>query len=188
MSTRCTPGYCNRCRDPSFYEKTGKRCLWGDDLETIYPEFPKYDAYIFATPVYMGTPSGTMINFIDRWRPIYSEMVNFQKVTGFITVAGSYRGGQEFAMMTLMRKLCVHGRLIFAPTATFEVIGGGLMISRITDPTHKLSSGQDGVMEDEMGKKAIRTMVEDVLLLARIIKTGRTQLGITGPISAHKIR
>ena len=128
------------------------------------------------------------MNFIDRWRAIFSDMVNFQKVTGFITVGGSNRAGQEFAMMTLMRKLCIHGRLIFAPTATFEVVGGGMMTSRIHDPNHKLTSGRDGIMQDELGKEALRTMVEDVLLITRIIKAGRTQLGITGPISAHKIR
>jgi multimeric flavodoxin WrbA len=129
-----------------------------------------------------------MMNFIDRWRAIYPKMVNFQKVTGFITIGGSNRAGQEFAMMTLMRKLCVHGRLIFAPTATFEVVGGGLMTSRIHDPNHKFTSGKDGVMQDELGKAALRTMVEDVLILAKIIKTGRNQLGIPGPISAHRVR
>ena len=145
-------------------------------MEEYYPMFASFDAYIFATPVYLGTLNGQMANFMDRFRAIFESIIYKHKVTGFITVGGSYRAGQETAMMTMLRKMCIHGKFVFAPTSTREVVGGGLMVSRITDPQSKLTSGRDGVATDEMGKEAITKMIEDVVLLTRIIKIGKTQL------------
>ncbi|MHA1861965.1 MAG: hypothetical protein ACTSVM_06730 [Candidatus Ranarchaeia archaeon] len=81
--------------------------------------------------------------------------------------------------MALLRAVTVHGNFIYAPTGTREVVGGGLMVSRITDPDSKLTSGQRGVEKDELGKQAVKQMVEDIVLLSRIIKTGRVSLNYT---------
>jgi hypothetical protein len=47
-------------------DKPRARCVIEDDMETLYPLIEQADAYIFGTPVNMGTLTAAMKTFVER--------------------------------------------------------------------------------------------------------------------------
>ena len=170
----CT--HCNLCLEPDYYSNNGHRCFHNDDLEKVYPTILKADAYILATPVYSGNPSGIFWSFMNRLRPIWSGLRDRNKTMQFITVGGSQRNGTDATQMSLMR-IAMHGKFLYVPSTSPDCIGVQV-ISR-NPPGHDVRSGRYGVMHDEIGSESVREMAKRVVKLTKLIKAGEGALNIT---------
>lgn len=78
---------CMRC------QSRGK-CVLGDGMNALYPEFESADVLVFATPVYYYSVSGQLKTFLDRLNPLYGRNNKFRDVYLLATAAD----GDESAM------------------------------------------------------------------------------------------
>jgi len=61
----------NPCQgDLACWFKTPGKCSQKDDMEMLLPKFAEAEIWVFATPVYLGSMSGTLKNMIDRILPL----------------------------------------------------------------------------------------------------------------------
>ncbi|MHA2407054.1 MAG: flavodoxin family protein [Candidatus Ranarchaeia archaeon] len=167
--------HCDKCYEPGFYEENKHRCVQNDDLEKIYPRMLKADGFILATPVYGGNPSGMLMSFMNRLRPINKFLGNQNKTMQFIVIGGSKRCGMDTAQMALMRTV-MHGRYFYIPSRQMECIGVQVVSRNPSD--QELSSGRFGALRDKIGMKAVSEMVETMVNKTRLIKAGEKALGI----------
>jgi putative NADPH-quinone reductase len=61
-----------------------------DDYSVLVERMMKHDTFIFATPIYWYSMSGTMKNFIDRW----SHTMRDEKFPGFKKQLGTQKARQ----------------------------------------------------------------------------------------------
>jgi multimeric flavodoxin WrbA len=54
----------------SCWVKTPGKCIYQDDMQTLFPKILASDMIVFATPVYVDNVTGLMKNFMDRLIPI----------------------------------------------------------------------------------------------------------------------
>lgn len=69
--------YCRGCF--SCWTKTPGKCIFDDDMSTIYPDIINTDLLIFASPLIMGFTSALLKSVQDRLIPLihpYFEIIN----------------------------------------------------------------------------------------------------------------
>ncbi len=54
----------------SCWVKHPGRCIYSDDMETLYPKLAQADFVILATPLYVDGMAGTLKNLLDRCLPL----------------------------------------------------------------------------------------------------------------------
>jgi len=91
-------------------EKPWHLCPQKDFMHEIWDAMVRADGIIIGTPVYYGTVSAQLKAIMDRCTALAQvqedgSMKNFLqgKVGGAIAVGGCRNGGQEFALMTIIR-------------------------------------------------------------------------------------
>lgn len=102
---------CGHCND-------NYSCSIQDGFNDINLE--KYDAFIFVSPVYLGSISAQMKAFLDR--SVMYRRNGFKlkgKICAGITIGGSRNGGQEFSLQTIHNAGMIHGMLIVGDSNHF---------------------------------------------------------------------
>ena len=65
------------------------RCAMHDDMDLLYDKMMRADGIVLGSPVYFGTVSARMKNFMDRTRPLHMvDNALAGKVGGMVTCAG----------------------------------------------------------------------------------------------------
>ena len=77
---------CRRCKNGDLI------CPVDDDMPSLYDTLDNSDLLVFATPIYWFGPTGIMKNFIDRFRPYFSNKKLANKNAAVILTAGSGKG------------------------------------------------------------------------------------------------
>lgn len=154
---------------------------FSDGMTELYPKMAEADGFIFASPVYYGSITGLMKNFMDRLHPFsnsyyYPDSVGFRgtlrfRPAGAIAVAAARNDGIEGALFTLYHCFLMHDMMIVGSQGignTYHTSGLGGAI--VTEGKHNM------VLTDHGGIRTVRTVGKKVATLAKALKNVRPQL------------
>lgn len=162
---------CDRCK------REGTRKLpcppHDDDMTSLYDEIASADGFIFASPVYYGSVTGTMKTFMDRFLPFYDDTESRSelrgalrlKPAGAIAVGGGRNDGVEAVLYTFHRFFLFNDMLVVGTAGysdTASNLGGTIY-----------SNGKpDAVARDTLGRNTLRALGGKVSLVAeKLAKT-----------------
>ncbi len=89
--------YCAGCF--SCWTKTPGKCVIKDDMEDLLQKYMKSDIVVFASPIYVGSVTGIMKNFIDRSIPLYDPRLEKNK-NGICTHVKRYKSYPKMALIS----------------------------------------------------------------------------------------
>lgn len=139
---------CGACK------KTGICAIDDDFSREIFQKLndPEVKGFIFASPVYMGGITAQMKAFLDRTVVFRRNGFLWEdKVAGAITVGHSRNGGQELAVLDIVKSCMIHG-MIIVPDASSTCHFGGMLHSGV----------EGGISEDETGLKTTVNLAQKV--------------------------
>ena len=138
--------------------KTGK-CVFDDAVNEIAPKFEAADGLVVGSPVYFGSPNGTLLSFLDRL--FYSTHFSKQMKVG-AAVVSCRRGGN---------------------TASFDVLNKYFTISAMPvasgtywNQVHGFSA--DDVKKDKEGLQTMRNLARNMAFLIRAIGDAKKTYGL----------
>ncbi len=139
-------------------KNTGK-CMFDDIVNEVAPKFEQADGLVIGSPVYYGSPNGTVLAFMDRL--FYSTRFSKQWKVG-AAVASARRAGT---------------------TATFDALNKYFTISGMP-----VASGQywnavhgntaEDVEKDEEGLQQMRALARSMAFLMKSIALGKEKYGL----------
>ena len=101
-------------------------CTLDDDFRReIFPRLkqPGLGGFLFASPVYFGGITSQLKAFFDRCVPFRRNGFRFgELVAGGLTIGGSRNGGQELALLDILKSCLIQGMLVVPdnpPTSHF---------------------------------------------------------------------
>lgn len=143
---------CRKCKS------TGK-CVFNDIVNEVAPMFESADGLIVGSPVYYGSPNGTLISFLDRL--FFSTSFDKTMKVG-ASVVSCRRGGN---------------------TATFDMLNKYFAISQMPIVTSQYwnmvhgNSAQE-VMQDLEGLQTMRTLGRNAAFLIKAIDMAKRDAGL----------
>jgi len=166
--------HCNWCINNQTPEKP---CAQEDDMGTIYQKLLEADGILVASPAHFGRLSGLTADWMDRTRAfVHGNIYKFplkNKVGGAMAVAFFRGAGLETTLSSLDLFFLTH-QMIVANSRLFQ-LGAGAFSSREGKGRFEKAI-RHMTLEDDYGVQSARMLVERVIELARIIKTGTKAL------------
>jgi len=159
------------CLHCDYCVRNTMRCAEKDIMNDLYDSLLEYDAFLFATPVYMGTMNAQMKAFLDRLRPIWVRAQALTgKVGGVIAVGGDRAGGHEPAILDIVSFLMTFG---------IYPVGGlhGGNLGACVWSHDKARAFDESV--DEEGLRIVRALALKVAGTASWLRQARQTLGST---------
>ena len=98
---------------------TGK-CVFDDLVNEVAPKFEKADGLVVGSPVYYGSPNGTILSFMDRL--FYSTGFSKQMKVG-AAVVSCRRGGNTASFDVLNKYFTISGMPVASSTYWNQVHG-----------------------------------------------------------------
>ena len=144
--------------------KLGK-CVFDDVVNEVAPKFLAADGFVAGTPVYYGSPNGTMLAFLDRL--FYSTHFDKRMKVG-ASIAVARRGGCS-ATFDVLNKY-------------FTISGMPIASSQYWNSVHGAKPGQ--AQEDLEGLQTMRTLARNMTFLMKSIALGKKEFGL--PIQEAK--
>lgn len=148
---------CNSCADKG-------RCVFDDLVNEIAPKFEAADGLVVGSPVYYGSPNGTILSLMDRL--FYSTHFDKHMKVG-AAVVSARRGGN---------------------TASFDVLNKYFSISSMPVATstywnlvHGFSA--EDVKKDKEGLQTMRNLAHNMAFMIKAIADGIEKYGM--PASEH---
>ena len=148
------------CREPGMKDGGIHACaLFRDGMDEIYPKLKECDGLILASPVYFGSISTQLKQFMDRTEGLLRYGTSqYQyglqdKVGGCLAVGGNRNAGEEFALLTMQYYFEIHDMIVVGSGGEPRpgcYLGGGCT----THPER--GSVRDAVEQDEIGLKSAR--------------------------------
>ena len=145
-------------------EKTGK-CVFHDAVNEIAPKFEAADGLVIGSPVYYGSPNGTLLSFLDRL--FYSTSFSKQMKVG-ATVVSARRGGNTASFDVLNKYFTISGMPVASGTYWNQV--------------HGFSAAD--VKKDLEGLQTMRNLARNMAFLIRAIGDARAKYGL--PEEEHR--
>ena len=143
---------CNTCA------KTGK-CVFDDAVNETAPKFEAADGLVVATPVYYGSPNGTLETFLDRL--FYSTSFDKTMKVG-ASVAICRRGGASATFDALNKYFTISGM----PVAS----------SQYWNSVHGAAPGE--AEQDAEGLRNMRMVARNMAFLMKSIALGKEKYGL----------
>ena len=108
------------CVACGFCAKNG-RCVFNDDLvNEVAPKFEEADGLVVGSPVYYGSPNGTILSFMDRL--FYSTQFSKHMKVG-AAVVSCRRGGNTASFDVLNKYFTISGMPVASSTYWNQVHG-----------------------------------------------------------------
>ncbi|MBQ2658387.1 MAG: flavodoxin family protein [Erysipelotrichaceae bacterium] len=145
---------CIGCRS---CKKTGK-CVFNDLVNEVSPKLAEADGIIVGSPVYFGTPNGTVLSFMQRL--FYSCGCDLHMKVG-ASIVSCRRGGNSATFETLNQFYGISGMPVVPSTYWNDVHG---------------YTGED-VLADAEAMETIRNMATNMVFLMKSIQAGKEQFG-----------
>lgn len=143
---------CGRCRELG-------RCVFDDIVNECVPKLAEADGLIVGSPVYYGTPNGTVMSFLQRL--FYSSHLDVRmKVAA--SIVSCRRGGNSATFQTLNQFFGITGMPV-APSTYWNDVHG--------------FSAED-VYADEEGVQTIRNLARNMVFMMKAIADGREAYGV----------
>lgn len=150
------------CREPGKRENGAYACaVFRDDMDRIYPKLKECSGLILASPVYFGSLTAQMKQFMDRTEGLLRygtsqyQYALQNKVGGAATVGGNRNAGEEFTLLAMQYFFEVHDMIVVGsggePTPGCYLGGAGTTYPNKGDV-------RDGVLQDELGLKSARNL------------------------------
>ena len=150
---------CSRCME------TGK-CVLDDLVNETARKFEKADALILGTPVYYGSPNGTLLSFADRL--FYST--RFDKTMKLGAAVISNRRGGSSASFDAVNKY-------------FTISGMPVVSSSYWNDVHGYSA--EDVYKDEEGVQTMKNLAHNMAFLLKSVALGKEKFGV--PQMKHEV-
>ncbi|MBR0417824.1 MAG: flavodoxin family protein [Erysipelotrichaceae bacterium] len=145
---------CIACRT---CKKTGK-CVFNDLVNEVSPKLAEADGIVVGSPVYFGTPNGTVLSFMQRL--FYSCGCDLHMKVG-ASIVSCRRGGNSATFETLNQFYGISGMPVVPSTYWNDVHG---------------YTGED-VLTDAEGVETVRNMATNMVFLMKSIQAGKEQFG-----------
>ncbi|MBR6029450.1 MAG: flavodoxin family protein [Clostridia bacterium] len=142
---------CLKCK------QTG-RCVFNDLVNEVSPKLAEADGLVVGSPVYYGTPNGTVLSFMQRL--FYSCGCDLHMKVG-ASVVSCRRGGNSATFEALNQFFGISGMPTVPSTYWNDVHG---------------YSGED-VLADVEGCETIRNMARNMAFMIKSIQAGKEQFG-----------
>ena len=150
---------CRKC-------KTTGRCVFDDIVNATAPKLAAADGVILGTPVYFGTPNGTVLAFLQRL--FYSCHLDLHMKVG-ASIVSCRRTGNS-AVFEQMNQF-------------FGISGMPTVPSTYWNDVHGYTA--DDVYADEEGVETIRNMAQNMAFLMQCIADGKAAHGLPDTPHAH---
>ena len=146
----CTAcGYCER----------GKGCVVDDLVNDVAPKFETADGLLVGSPVYYGSPNGTILSFLDRL--FYSTQFS-KHMKGGAAVVSCRRGGNTASFDVLNKYFTISGMPVASSTYWNQVHG---------------FSAED-VKKDLEGLQTMRNLGRNMAFMIRAIAEAKEKYGL----------
>ena len=146
---------CNRCGS------LGK-CVFDDLVNEVAPKFEAADGLVIGSPVYYGSPNGTILSFLDRL--FYSTPFPKHMKVG-AAVVSCRRGGNTASFDALHKYFSISSMPIAASTYWNMVHG---------------FTAED-VAKDLEGLQTMRNLAKSMSFLIKVISDGKEKYGCPEP-------
>ena len=143
---------CNRCQSAG-------QCVFDDAVNAVAPKFEAADGLIVGSPVYYGSPNGTLLSFLDRL--FYSTSFSKHMKVG-AAIVNCRRGGNTASFDVLNKYFSISGMAI--ATANYWN-----MIHGFTP---------EDVRKDAEGLQTMRNLARNAAFLIRAIAAARENGGL----------
>ena len=151
------------CISCNFCEKNN-RCVFNDLVNEIAPKFEQADGLVIGSPVYYGSPNGTILAFLDRL--FYSTSFSKHIKVG-AAVVSCRRGGNTASFDVLNKYFTISGMPVVSSTYWNQVHG---------------FSAED-VKKDLEGLQTMRNLARNMAFLIRAIQAEKARSGL--PAEEH---
>lgn len=142
---------CGRCSE------TGK-CVFDDLVNQVAPEFEKADGLVVGSPVYYGSPNGTILSFMDRL--FYSTSFSKHMKVG-AAVVSCRRGGNTASFDVLNKYFTISSMPVASSTYWNQVHG----------------FKADDVRKDLEGLQTMRNLARNMAFMIRAIADAKEKYG-----------
>ena len=142
---------CGRCR-------TAGKCVFNDLVNETALKLAEADGIVVGSPVYYGTPNGTVLSFMQRL--FYSCTCSLHMKVG-ASVVSCRRGGNSATFEALNQFFGISGMPTVPSTYWNDVHG---------------YKGED-VLADVEGTETIRNMAVNMAFMIKSIRAGKEQIG-----------
>jgi multimeric flavodoxin WrbA len=149
---------CRKCR-------TIGRCVFNDLVNETAPKLAEADGIIIGTPVFYGTPNGTVLSFLQRL--FYSCGLDLHMKVG-ASIVSCRRTGNSAVFEQMNQFFGINGMPTVPSTYWNDVHG-----------YHK-----EDVLADEEGVETIRNMARNMAFLMQCIQDGKKAHGV--PETPHQ--
>lgn len=143
---------CHRC------EELG-RCVFDDLVNEVAAKFEAADGLVVGSPVYYGSPNGTLTNLLDRM--FYSTSFSKRMKVGAAVV--SCRRSGNTASFDVLNKYFLISQMPIAPSQYWNNVHG--------------FTAED-VLKDKEGLQTMRTLARNMAFLIKSIQLGREAFGL----------
>lgn len=150
---------CNRCVE------LGK-CVVDDMVNEVAPKFKEADGIVVGSPVYYGSPNGTLLSFLDRL--FYSTPFDKSMKVG-AAIAVARRGGTT-ATFDVLNKYFTISNMPIAPSQYWNNVHGRV-------PGEALQDGE--------GLQTMRQLARNMAFLVKSIQLGKEKFGL--PLHEERI-
>ena len=143
---------CNSCGE------SGK-CIFNDLVNEVAPKFESADGLVIGSPVYYGSPNGSLLSFLDRL--FYSTHFSKQMKVG-AAIVSCRRGGNTASFDVLNKYFTISGMPVVSSTYWNQVHG---------------FSAED-VKKDLEGLQTMRNLARNMAFLIRAIQAEKEKSGL----------
>lgn len=154
---------CNACMGRN-------RCGLHDDMGVLYEKLLHADGIVLGSPVYFGSVSARMKNFMDRTRPLHMvDNALAGKVGGMLTCAGLPDCGAQEALALMNHFMASHEMLIVHPRPLGPVTGDGIAATQLARFNEAGDPEWRSVKDDAKAFERARRLGHDMVnLIARL--------------------
>ncbi len=146
------------CISCGYCEKNGK-CVFDDDLvNEVAPKFEAADGLVVGSPVYYGSPNGTILSFMDRL--FYSTDFSKHMKVG-AAVVSCRRGGNTASFDVLNKYFTISGMPVASSTYWNQVHG---------------FTAED-VKKDLEGLQTMRNLARNMAFMIKAFATAKETIG-----------
>lgn len=138
--------------------KTGK-CVFNDLVNEIAPKFEMADGLVIGSPVYYGSPNGSLLSFLDRL--FYSTHFSKHMKVG-AAVVSCRRGGNTASFDVLNKYFTISAMPVASSTYWNQVHG---------------FTAED-VKKDREGLQTMRNLARNMAFLMRAISDAKEKYGL----------
>ena len=143
---------CNRCNEL-------KHCVFDDLVNEVAPKFKQAEGLVVGSPVYYGSPNGTILAFLDRL--FYSTPFTKHMKVG-AAVVSCRRGGNTASFDVLNKYFTISGMPVASSTYWNQVHG----------------FTADDVRKDLEGLQTMRNLARNMAFMIRAIADAKEKYGL----------